>query len=248
MTQTVNDQDSSAQKRGKPGQRQQERLLRLARRRRRQQIAISVVAALILITAGITGVIQYQHYAADQQAAANKIQNQHATATAVVKATASVVANATASAVASVTAVAAAKAQATIVAQAMLTVTSGSPTPTAGAAKPPQVTGTPVKLADGLQYIDIKVGNGPTAQAGSTVSVQYTGWLQSTGKEFDSSYDHGGQLFDVTPLGQAQIIPGWNEGLIGIKAGGTLSSDNSSCVGLWCSREWTYPPQCNAHF
>lgn len=221
MTQTEKDQTISAQKRGKPGQRQQERLLRLARRRRRQQIIISVIAALILIIAGITGIVQYQNYTADQQAKIDRTNNQHATATANANATASTVANATASVVASATAVAAAQAQATLVAQAILTATSGSPTPAAGPAAPPPVTGTPVTLAGGLQYIDIKVGNGPTAQAGSTVSVEYTGWIQSTGKKFDSSYDHGGQLFDVTPLGQAQIIAGWNQGLIGIKAGGT---------------------------
>jgi FKBP-type peptidyl-prolyl cis-trans isomerase len=50
--------------------------------------------------------------------------------------------------------------------------------------------------------------------------VQYTGWLASNGQKFDSSYDHGGQPFALT-LGQHQVIPGWEEGLIGMKPGGT---------------------------
>ena len=217
MTQAVNGQNNSIQKRGKPGQRQQERLVRQARRRRRRQITISAIIALVLISMGIVGIIQYQRYAANQQAAANRIKDQHATATAVANATASTVANAAASA----TAMADTNAKATAIAQVMLTVTSGSPIPTAGSATPPPVTGILVALGGGLQYIDIKVGHGPAAQIGSTVSVQYTGWLQSSSKKFDSSYDHSGRPFDVTPLGQAQVIPGWNQGLIGIKAGGT---------------------------
>jgi FKBP-type peptidyl-prolyl cis-trans isomerase len=58
------------------------------------------------------------------------------------------------------------------------------------------------------------------ATQGGTVSVEYTGWLESNGKKFDSSYDHGAQPFSVSPLGQANIIKGWNEGLVGMKAGG----------------------------
>ncbi|QBD83755.1 FKBP-type peptidyl-prolyl cis-trans isomerase [Ktedonosporobacter rubrisoli] len=103
----------------------------------------------------------------------------------------------------------------------MSTVTAGSPIPSAGPATPPTVTGTPKALADGLKYIDVKEGQGPEAKAGSSVTVQYTGWFASNGQKFDSSYDHGGQPFTVAPLGQAQVIKGWNEGLVGMKAGGT---------------------------
>jgi FKBP-type peptidyl-prolyl cis-trans isomerase len=93
-------------------------------------------------------------------------------------------------------------------------------TPSAGPATPPPVTGTPITTNDGLEYLDVKVGTGTAAAKGSTVQVQYTGWLASNGKKFDSSYDHGGQPFSVT-LGQGQVIPGWDEGLIGMKPGGT---------------------------
>jgi peptidylprolyl isomerase len=50
--------------------------------------------------------------------------------------------------------------------------------------------------------------------------VIYHGWLQSTGKLFDSSYLHG-LTYQVQNIGQAQVISGWNIGLIGMKVGGT---------------------------
>jgi len=210
MTQTVNGQNQPPHKQGRPGQRQQERFARQARRRRRILIWGSVISALVLIAFGIFGIVKYQQHTDE----VNKMKDQQATATASA-------ANATASVVANVTATANAQVTATVVANAMLTATSGSPTPAAGPATPPNVSGDTVKLADGLQYIDVKVGNGPEAKPGTTVYVQYTGWLQSNGQKFDSSYDRHGELFPVQNLGQAQVIPGWNEGLVGMKAGGT---------------------------
>lgn len=210
MTQTANGHNKQSQKPGRPGQRQQERLARQSRRRRRTTIWVSVISALVLIGFGIFGIVKYQQHTDD----VSKMKDQQATATASA-------ANATASVVANVTATANAQVTATVGANAMLTATSGSPTPSAGPATPPTLAGVPVKLADGLQYIDVKVGNGPEAKQGSTVYVQYTGWLQSNGQKFDSSYDRHGELFAVQNLGQAQVIPGWNEGLVDMKAGGT---------------------------
>jgi FKBP-type peptidyl-prolyl cis-trans isomerase len=48
--------------------------------------------------------------------------------------------------------------------------------------------------------------------------VQYTGWL-TDGTKFDSSLDHG-QAFEF-PLGRGSVIPGWDEGVAGMKVGGT---------------------------
>ena len=83
---------------------------------------------------------------------------------------------------------------------------------------PTKVTGDGTKTADGLQYWDLKVGTGPTAAAGQSANVHYTGWLTS-GKKFDSSVDRG-EPFTVEPLGSAPVIKGWNEGIIGMKVGG----------------------------
>jgi len=69
----------------------------------------------------------------------------------------------------------------------------------------------------GLQYEDSQEGSGPAAQAGQTVSVHYTGWLEN-GKKFDSSKDRQ-QPFDF-PLGRGQVIKGWDEGVQGMKVGG----------------------------
>jgi FKBP-type peptidyl-prolyl cis-trans isomerase len=82
---------------------------------------------------------------------------------------------------------------------------------------PAKVSGEPTKAADGLEYWDIKVGTGAVAEAGQTVMVHYTGWL-TNGKKFDSSV--GKAPFEVTPLGNAPVIKGWNEGILGMKVGG----------------------------
>jgi peptidylprolyl isomerase len=89
--------------------------------------------------------------------------------------------------------------------------------PTKGAPKFPAVG----KLSSKLMVKDIKVGHGPAAKKGATVSVYYTGISCDTGKVFDSSYLHKPlQPFPVSPLGTASVITGWNQGLIGVKAGG----------------------------
>jgi FKBP-type peptidyl-prolyl cis-trans isomerase len=183
-----NDKNASMKKGGRPGQRQQDRLMRLARRRKRQRITISVIVVLLLLVVVGVGYWQYQQY----NDAQTNLKNSHATATAAVQ-----------------------DKHATATAFAMIT-----PTPSAGPATPPVVKIQPTKLPDGLEYIDVKAGTGAVVQAGSSVNVQYTGWLQSNGKKFDSSYDHGGQPFNLT-VGQGKVIPGWDEGLVGMKVGGT---------------------------
>ena len=81
----------------------------------------------------------------------------------------------------------------------------------------PGPEGKEVTTSSGLQYIDLKVGTGAIAQAGQTVTVHYTGWLEN-GKKFDSSIDRG-QPFSF-PLGAGRVIKGWDEGVTGMKVGG----------------------------
>jgi peptidylprolyl isomerase len=77
-------------------------------------------------------------------------------------------------------------------------------------------------LTDKLVTKDVKVGHGPAAKAGATVKVLYTGVSCDSGKVFDASWLHPPvKPYPVSPLGSASVIPGWNQGLIGIKAGGT---------------------------
>jgi FKBP-type peptidyl-prolyl cis-trans isomerase FkpA len=77
----------------------------------------------------------------------------------------------------------------------------------------------------GLAFEDTVTGEGAEAQVGHQVSVHYTGWLydptaaRNRGRKFDSSKDRG-QPFDF-PLGAGHVIRGWDEGVQGMKVGGT---------------------------
>jgi FKBP-type peptidyl-prolyl cis-trans isomerase len=81
---------------------------------------------------------------------------------------------------------------------------------------PTKVTGDGTKTASGLQYWDIKVGSGRSADKGMTVKVHYSGWLTS-GKKFDSSV--GKEPFRFR-IGAHQVIKGWEEGVAGMRVGG----------------------------
>jgi FKBP-type peptidyl-prolyl cis-trans isomerase len=75
-----------------------------------------------------------------------------------------------------------------------------------------------VKTSSGLQYADLVVGQGREAHAGETVTVHYTGTLLD-GTKFDSSKDRD-RPFSFR-LGAGQVIKGWDEGVAGMKIGGT---------------------------
>ena len=75
-----------------------------------------------------------------------------------------------------------------------------------------------ITTAAGLVYEDTVVGAGAEAKAGQQVSVHYTGWL-TDGKKFDSSKDRN-DPFEFS-LGMRQVIGGWDEGVLGMKIGGT---------------------------
>jgi peptidylprolyl isomerase len=70
-----------------------------------------------------------------------------------------------------------------------------------------------------LKVEDLIEGNGAAAKAGDKLSVRYVGNLYSNNKEFDSSWKRGKAPFQFT-LGQGQVIPGWDQGLLGMKVGG----------------------------
>ena len=77
----------------------------------------------------------------------------------------------------------------------------------------------------GLQYDDTAAGQGPEAKAGRTVRVHYTGWLHDPeqaggrGRKFDSSKDRSSPF--EFKLGAGEVIRGWDEGVQGMKVGGT---------------------------
>jgi peptidylprolyl isomerase len=65
---------------------------------------------------------------------------------------------------------------------------------------------------------DLVVGEGDEATAGKKVSVHYVGVSFSSGEEFDASWNRG-QPFEFR-LGKGQVIPGWDQGVTGMRVGG----------------------------
>jgi peptidylprolyl isomerase len=77
------------------------------------------------------------------------------------------------------------------------------------------------KSDSGLRYQDLTEGTGAKPNAGQPCQVHYTGWLWEDGKKgakFDSSRDRGAPF--EFPVGQGQVIKGWDEGVASMKVGG----------------------------
>jgi FKBP-type peptidyl-prolyl cis-trans isomerase FkpA len=82
--------------------------------------------------------------------------------------------------------------------------------------------------ASGLVIEEVLVGEGAEACAGQMVSVHYTGWLMD-GTKFDSSKDRN-EPFEF-PLGARHVIAGWDEGVQGMKIGGTRKLTIPAALG-----------------
>jgi len=82
----------------------------------------------------------------------------------------------------------------------------------------PKVTvpnGAPPKQLEEKELVE---GTGAEAKSGDEVSVQYVGVNYKNGKEFDASWDRG-EPFTFS-LGAGEVIPGWDQGIVGMKEGG----------------------------
>jgi len=104
-------------------------------------------------------------------------------------------------------------------AAALILISLTAPSPAAfGAAD--GAPGKMIELLDGLKYSDTTLGTGIEATRAHKVSIHYTGWLSNNGdkgRKFDSSV--GGAPFSFT-LGTKQVVPGFDEGVSGMKVGG----------------------------
>jgi len=80
----------------------------------------------------------------------------------------------------------------------------------------PKPTGSPPTE---LVIQDVVKGKGKAAEAGDNVTVQYVGVSFSTGQEFDASWNPPGKPFKF-PLGAQMVIPGWDQGVAGMREGG----------------------------
>jgi peptidylprolyl isomerase len=91
----------------------------------------------------------------------------------------------------------------------------------------------------GLKYYDIVEGDGEMPEAGQTVVVHYTGWLED-GTQFDSSVDRG-QPFSFT-LGTGGVIAGWDEGVATMQVGGVRQLVIPAELGYGESGSGPIPP------
>jgi len=76
-------------------------------------------------------------------------------------------------------------------------------------------TGAPPKK---LEIKELEEGSGAAAKAGDKITVQYVGVNYKNGNEFDSSWSRN-EPFSFK-LGTGEVIPGWDQGIEGMKAGG----------------------------
>jgi peptidylprolyl isomerase len=97
------------------------------------------------------------------------------------------------------------------------TATEAQPRPEDTSVKPviDKPSGSPPRR---LVKEDIVKGKGKAAKAGDRITVQYVGVSFSTGRQFDASWDRG-QPFGFF-LGAGEVIPGWDQGIVGMKQGG----------------------------
>ena len=122
--------------------------------------------------------------------------------------------------------------------------------PPAASASPDKKTetklkGKQMKTASGLIYEDIVVGNGKEAKNGDNVDVHYEGKLDN-GTVFDASRKHGDTPFNFTIGGR--VIAGWNEGVPGMKEGGTRILTVPSDLGYGADGSGPIPPNATLTF
>ncbi len=148
---------------------------------------------------------------------------------------------------------------------------TSAPTPVADAARPSSTTNAPttsgqpavstppatatgkdttqkeIVTPTGLHYIDVKIGTGREAKSGDTVKVAYTGTL-ANGTKFDSSFDHPGQEPYALVLGAHKVIPGWEEGVAGMRKGGKRKLIVPAALGYGESGFGPIPPDATLNF
>ena len=114
-----------------------------------------------------------------------------------------------------------------------------------------QAPQAPAANAAPLQKIDTVAGTGKEAVAGNTAVVNYTGWLYQPnaqaqhGAQFDSSI--GREPFSFQ-LGAGQVIPGWDEGVKGMKVGGKRTLIVPAAMGYGASGMGPIPPNATLIF
>lgn len=94
------------------------------------------------------------------------------------------------------------------------------------------------RRSDALYVQDLTVGAGAEAVAGRVIRVTYTGWLVN-GQRFDTNV--GGAPFSFT-LGAGMVIPGWDQGVAGMRVGGKRKLVIGSALAYGRSGSGPIPP------
>ncbi|MEX2255882.1 MAG: FKBP-type peptidyl-prolyl cis-trans isomerase [Acidimicrobiia bacterium] len=97
---------------------------------------------------------------------------------------------------------------------------AGLPTVTLGGKGKPTIKVPKTDPPTQLVVQPLVKGTGPVVEAGQNITVHYTGVIWRTGKQFDSSWKSGTPI--DTPIGAGQVIPGWDEALVGQTVGSQL--------------------------
>ena len=97
----------------------------------------------------------------------------------------------------------------------------------------------------GLRLLDTTQGTGATAQTGDVVTVHYVGKL-ADGTVFDSSRKR--QQPFVFILGNGQVIPGWEEGVVGMRVGGVRELIIPSTLAYGAQDLGVIPPNSTLYF
>ncbi|MDP9233140.1 MAG: FKBP-type peptidyl-prolyl cis-trans isomerase [Actinomycetota bacterium] len=123
-----------------------------------------------------------------------------------------------------------------------------SPTaiPTAAAVTTPCTQGQTKIIPGGERVNDSKCGTGAEATRGSSIKVKYVGKL-SSGKVFDSSAKHGGKPYS-TRIGVGAVIPGWDEGVPGMRVGGVRNLLIPPALAYGSSGAGSIPPNATIEF
>lgn len=122
-----------------------------------------------------------------------------------------------------------------------------------GCAKKEEVSKAPVAVntasnasPSGLKWTDLKVGTGAEAVAGSKVGIEYTGKLDD-GKVFDATSRHNNEPLEFT-VGAGEVIPGMDQGIQGMKVGGSRDVIIPPDLGYGEDDMGPIPPNSTLHF
>jgi peptidylprolyl isomerase len=99
---------------------------------------------------------------------------------------------------------------------------------------------TPSGDVPALKVTPLVTGTGAAVASGQTITVNYVGVSFKDGTEFDSSWKRS-QAF-TTPIGQGKVIPGWDQGLVGVKVGSRVQLDIPSNLAYGDNPTGGQPP------